>query len=92
MSNDDKKYTIIGKVEIGTDEYRDLIEQKAEAENYASDYCSRYWEEQSKSKKLDKELSRLKNMLDEFMSDHPEVQTDWSMFVTRKMCNGDVDE
>ena len=92
MSDENRKYTIIGKVEIGTDEYRDLIEEKTEAEKNASDYRSRYWEEQSKSKKLDKELNRLKNMVDEFMSERPSVQTDWSMFVARKMCIGDVDE
>ena len=27
---DEKKYSVVGKVEIGTDEYRDLIETNAE--------------------------------------------------------------
>lgn len=39
--NEEKKYTIVGKVEIGTDEYRDLIEGLAEARNNASEERSR---------------------------------------------------
>ena len=39
--NEEKKYTIVGKVEIGTDEYRDLIEGLADARNHASEERSK---------------------------------------------------
>ena len=58
--NEEKKYTIIGKVEIGSDEYRDLIMELMDAKKdyheaslKNSDY---YW----KVKKLEEENERLK--------------------------------
>ena len=36
--NEEKKYSIIGKVEIGTDEYRDLISGLSKAEADADSY------------------------------------------------------
>jgi hypothetical protein len=46
---DEKKtYTIIGKVEIGTDEYRDLIESLAHASAEADSQRSRRWDLEGK--------------------------------------------
>lgn len=57
---DEKKYEIIGKVEIGTDEYRDLIERSLKAENEAGEYRSKFWYEQDEAKKYKNALEVLK--------------------------------
>lgn len=57
--NEEKKYSIIGKVEIGTDEYRYLISGLAKAEADADLYRSRYWSEHSKTSDLDKKLEAM---------------------------------
>ena len=58
---DEKKtYSVVGKVEIGTDEYRDLIEGNVSAEKEASEYRSKYWREEEKVKKLENELEDIK--------------------------------
>lgn len=68
---DEKKtYSVVGRVEIGTDEYRDLIEAKMSAEKDLSDYRSRYWREEEKTKALEKKVEKLekyKNKLMEFI-------------------------
>lgn len=60
MSEERKEYSIVGQVNIGTDEYRDLIEAVKEAENEAREYrkqsSDRYWE----IDKLKKEVESLK--------------------------------
>ena len=52
--NEEKKYSIIGKVEIGTDEYRDLISGLSKAEADADLFRSKYWSEQNKTSDLEK--------------------------------------
>ena len=51
-----REYSVIGKVEIGTDEYRDLISGLVEAEKSAEEYRSKFWSEQTKNGKLEEEL------------------------------------
>lgn len=60
---DEKKYLIVGKVEIGTDEYRDLIETNAELKAEKDRQFSRYWEEHARADKLDTELKDAKKTL-----------------------------
>lgn len=55
-----KKYSVIGRVEIGTDEYRDLIEAVADAERRADRSNSDYWAEYRKAEALQKEVNSLK--------------------------------
>ena len=43
MSDEKKEYTIKGKVEIGTDEYRDLIEKNIILDNEVSEARSARW-------------------------------------------------
>lgn len=50
---EETKYTIIGKVEIGTDEYRDLITKTVQLEQDLSQKRSEYWD-------LDRKLDNLK--------------------------------
>lgn len=60
MSEERKEYSIVGQVTIGTDEYRDLIEEKARLENensrVRSENSERYW----KINGLEKEVESLK--------------------------------
>lgn len=60
-----KNYSVIGKVEIGTDEYRDLIEERAAAIKEAEEYRSKYWKEQTELRECKEVLDKLKNMLNE---------------------------
>ena len=57
---DRKEYSIIGKVEIGTDEYRDLIESAVNQEKRADEYRTKYWNEESERKKRDAKIVELK--------------------------------
>lgn len=52
-----KQYSIIGKVEIGTDEYRDLIESCMEQEKRAENYMREGW-------KKDEEINNLKKQVE----------------------------
>lgn len=69
---EEKTYSMIGTVTIGTDEYRDLIESvadtKAELKEQSSKASERYWkihELEDINKKLNERISEL----DAFMSD-----------------------
>lgn len=65
---EERRYTVIGKVEIGTDEYRDLIESLAEAKadytRVSSKNTEYYWEVD----KLKKQVEELK-MYREFVNE-----------------------
>lgn len=63
-----KEYTIVGKVEIGTDEYRDLIEKCIKVEKESSENRSLYWKEQTRANDFKKELDLLKKQNDEYKS------------------------
>ena len=59
-----KVYSVVGTVTIGTDEYRDLIEDKISAEKQTDSYRDRYWTEQSKVKELENQINLLKTKLE----------------------------
>lgn len=54
--NDERKYSVVGRVEIGTDEYRDLIETSCEWEKTADNYRDKFWREQERTNDLSKKL------------------------------------
>lgn len=54
-----KQYSIIGKVEIGTDEYRDLIESRMEQEKRAENYMREGWKKDEEINKLKKQVETL---------------------------------
>ena len=57
---DEKKvYSVIGKVEIGTDEYRDLIESRIEQEKRADNYMRESWKKDDEIKQLKKQVELL---------------------------------
>ena len=78
--SEEKKYTIVGKVEIGTDEYRDLLEAKIEAQKESNDYLHRYWDEQSKVRKMEKKVE----MMTEFLKTTKERYAEYLQFVAEK--------
>ena len=64
---DEKKvYSIVGTVTIGTDEYRDLIEGKLDAEKSRDEYSSKYWDKYREVSKLEEENKMLKQELDRY--------------------------
>lgn len=75
--NEEKKYTIVGKVEIGTDEYRDLIEGLAEAHNNASEERSKRWRLESAFSELEKKNSEIEKSMNELKAF---VQSDVAIF------------
>ena len=60
---DEKKYLFVGKVEIGTDEYRDLIETVAELKSEKDTQFSRYWDERTRANNLENNLKAAKEKL-----------------------------
>lgn len=71
MGEDNKKeYSIVGTVTIGTDEYRDLLQDKFDAEKRADEEHDRWYraycdkgELENKCKKLEDELNKLKKFI-----------------------------
>lgn len=62
---DEKKvYSVIGRVEIGTDEYRDLIAERLAAEKQTEYYRNKYWEEQSKVKEEQSKVEELQKQVE----------------------------
>ena len=85
--NEEKKYSIIGKVEIGTDEYRDLISGLAKAEADAGSYRSQYWSEQTKASNLEKKLEAMTEKADtmlEFINSSEELKAKYALFLVSK--------
>ena len=59
-----KVYSFIGKVEIGTDEYRDLIESRMEQEKRADNYMREGWKKDEDIKRLKADNEKLKEEID----------------------------
>lgn len=60
MGEERKKYDVVGTVTISTEEYRDLVKDKYEAEKSKEYYYNKYWEYERKCKELDEENNRLR--------------------------------
>lgn len=87
MSDERKKYDIVGTVSIGTDEYRDLIEAMKDAEKNADEYRSRYWKEQDTTKSLKEQVEKLQKKVDlwnGFLADHTAICEDWNRYLASK--------
>lgn len=61
-----KQYSIVGKVEIGTDEYRDLIESRMQQENRADGYMRDGWKKDEEIKNLKKQIEVLQTKLEKY--------------------------
>ena len=85
---DTKKYSIVGKVEIGTDEYRDLIEDVAHYKKELDARSSDYWKKSSECSDLKTENATLKETLkrhNEFFEEKPLIKQDYLIWVSSKL-------
>ena len=63
MEENKKEYSVIGTVTIGTDEYRDLLDEKYKAEKEKYEWHDKWYSEYCEKNKLTKELEKLKEEL-----------------------------
>lgn len=64
--DENKVYSVTGTVTIGTDEYRDLLTEKFEAEKEKSKWHDKWYEEYCNKGKLENECEKLKEELDKY--------------------------
>lgn len=92
MLNEEKKYSIIGKVEIGTDEYRDLIEAVKDSERKYNDEWHERYKQQSRANDLEQKLKALQEQFDElneFVNSSEELIAKFKLFKFEKYNNSD---
>lgn len=95
MEDKKKVYTIIGKVEIGTDEYRDLIEQLAESKKEADKWNNKYYETYWKLEKVEKELESTStkfSSLNDFINSSDEIRTKYKLFLAEQQLKEQGDD
>lgn len=96
MSQEEKKaYSIIGRVEIGTDEYRDLIEGRLEANERAETYNSKRWEECRRADKAEEKLKKVSSALElykEFVNGSEIVKAEYIRFLSEKRAKEEGEE
>ena len=84
---DEKKYSIVGKVEIGTDEYRDLIETVAELKAEKDQQFSRYWDERKRANDLENDLKAAKEKLADlqgFFDSSEEIKAKYRLYLAER--------
>lgn len=82
-----KNYSIVGKVEIGTDEYRDLIETVAKLKAGKDDQFSKYWDEHIRADKLNTELKDAKKKLaalQGFVDSSEEIKAKYRLYLVER--------
>lgn len=65
---ENKVYSIKGKVEIGTDEYRDLIEARLNLESEARAERNSRWNTENKLKEVSDKLNVVTNKMDKLLA------------------------
>lgn len=91
----EKKYSIVGKVEIGTDEYRDLIETNAELKSKCDEQNSKYWDLYHRANKLDEELKDAKKKIEEFqgfVDSSEEIKAKYRLYLVEKQMDMKEDQ
>lgn len=68
MSDEKKEYTIKGKVEIGTDEYRDLIEKNIILDHEVSENRSARWKVEREKNELEQKYKEKCSEIDLLMN------------------------
>ncbi len=87
MLNEEKKYSIIGKVEIGTDEYRDLIESAKDSERKYNDEWHERYKQKARANDLEQKLKALQEQFDElneFVNSSEELIAKFKLFKFEK--------
>ena len=60
MDENKKEYSVVGTVTIGTDEYRDLLTEKFEAEKSKDEWYNKWYKEYTRANDLQKQVDALK--------------------------------
>ena len=84
---DEKKYSVVGKVEIGTDEYRDLIETVAELKSEKDKQFSLYWNERTRANNLENDLKAAKEKLADlqgFFDSSEEIKAKYRLYLVER--------
>ena len=84
---EEKQYEYKGTVTISTEEYKDLIKGVFEAEKNADSYRSRYWEEQSKTTKLEDKVKAQEKAVAhyrDFVNSDSEIVQAYKLFLIHK--------
>lgn len=84
---ENQNYSFIGKVEIGTDEYRDLISSMLENKQNYDRARDKNWELERKVSNLEKELATSKANCEkylEFINSSEEMKTKYKLFLAEK--------
>lgn len=84
---DEKKYSVVGKVEIGTDEYRDLIETVAELKSEKDRQFSQYWNERTRANNLENDLKAAKEKLADlqgFFDSSEEIKAKYRLYLVER--------
>lgn len=84
---DEKKYSVVGKVEIGTDEYRDLIETVAELKAEKDKQFSAYWNERTRANNLENDLKAAKEKLADlqgFFDSSEEIKAKYRLYLVER--------
>lgn len=91
-SNEEKIYSIVGKVEIGTDEYRDLIEAVKDSERKYNDEWHERYKQQTRASDLEQKLKALQEQFDElaaFVNSSEKLIAEFKLFKFEKYDNRD---
>lgn len=59
MDENKKEYSVVGTVTIGTDEYRDILKDKFEAEKTKAEYNNKWFNEYQRANQLQKQVDAL---------------------------------
>jgi len=84
MGEERKEYSIIGRVEIGTDEYRDLIESLAGARADYLNANSKRWDESKRADKAEMALNEAEGKLqkiNEFLKQDKDLFLRFQMWI-----------
>ena len=64
MDENKREYSVVGTVTIGTDEYRDLLTEKFEAEREKNEWHEKWYTAYCDKGKVEKECEKLREELD----------------------------
>ena len=88
MSDERKEYEVKGTVTISTEEYRDLLTDKFEAEKSMESYRQRFWDEQTKSSNLKEKVEAQEKSLNhyrDFVNSNESMQTAYKAYLNSKI-------
>lgn len=93
MNEEKKTYSVIGKVEIGTDEYRDLIEGLAEAKAKYEAKDHEMWKEYRRANEAEKKAKDSADKLESltaFINSDEEIRNKYIAFRKEQMAEEEI--